>query len=112
MLMKKITIWIVSSQAIILLLCKVIYHNFGLLSYINVSFTVSILLVLISLGGIVTKARFFDIVFYSFQSFFSGMKNRKREPLSKLIPQHYHLPLITGVVDLCVMSAALLVYYI
>ncbi|MFD2209832.1 DUF3899 domain-containing protein [Virgibacillus halophilus] len=109
--MKKNIIWIVSSQAFILLLCKVVYNNFHLLSYINISFTVSILLILISLGGIVTKARFFDIVFYSFQSFFSGMKNRGREPLSKLIPQNYDVPLITGAVDLCLMSAALVLYY-
>ncbi|GGP11370.1 DUF3899 domain-containing protein [Oceanobacillus neutriphilus] len=110
-MIKKSFVWIVFSQILILLFCFIFYHRINLLSYINVSFVIGAVLILYAMAGYVIKGRFFDIVFYSFQYFFSRMSNRDRRPLSELAPQHYVIPFITGCTAIVLMLGGLLIYY-
>ncbi|WP_080871909.1 DUF3899 domain-containing protein [Oceanobacillus timonensis] len=111
-MIKKLLIWIATSQILIVLLCFLIYRNIHLLSYINVSFVAGAALILYAMAGYVVKGRFFDIVFYSFQYFFSRMSNRDRRPLSELAPQQYRIPFITGCTAIVFMLGSLCIYYL
>ncbi|MFD1066620.1 DUF3899 domain-containing protein [Oceanobacillus locisalsi] len=111
-MIKKSLIWIAISQILIVLFSFLFYQNIHLLSYINVSFVTGAALILYAMAGYVVKGRFFDIVFYSFQYFFSRMSNRDRRPLSELAPQHYIIPFITGCTVIVLMLGSLFVYYI
>jgi len=106
-MLKKAFVWIGVTQLLVLLGAMVFYKRLDLLSYINVSFIVGFIFVLIALAGFVMKGRFFDIVFYSFQHMFGRMTDKDREPLSRLVPQNYQIPLITGIVTLVLMLCAL-----
>ncbi|TXL66561.1 DUF3899 domain-containing protein [Cerasibacillus terrae] len=110
MFLKKLSIWLGSSQVAIILSSFVFYKEITLLSYINVAFVIGFSLLLIAMGGYVVKGRFFDIVFYSFQHTFGKMENKKRRPLSKLVPQYYKFPFITGIVLLSVVICLLIFY--
>gem|GEM_PF-3182115 len=111
MLSKRLFIWIGISQLLIFITCFSVYRNISLLAYTNVSFIVGIALVLVSLFGFVVKGGFFDIVFHSFQNVFGKMEDKERSPLSKLFPQHYYCPLLTGVITLIAMFVTLSMYY-
>ncbi|MGE8203335.1 DUF3899 domain-containing protein [Heyndrickxia sp. NPDC080065] len=108
---KKYTIWFIASQIFVFLLSFIVYHSIDLLSYINVSFVVGFLLLLLSLTGYIINRGFFDIVFSSFQNIFSRMTDSDRRKLSELIPLKYHLPFFTAIFMLLVMFCALLGYY-
>ncbi|MBM7600835.1 hypothetical protein JOC34_003249 [Virgibacillus halotolerans] len=109
-MLKKTITWIVITQISVLVCAFIFYKRLDLLSYINVSFVIGTIFILISMAGYVMKGRFFDIVFYSFQYFFSRMTERDREPLSRLVPQNYQSPLITGIVTILLMLCALFLY--
>ncbi|CDO04502.1 hypothetical protein BN988_03062 [Oceanobacillus picturae] len=109
-MLKKVLWWIVISQLLILLFSFIFYKGINLLSYTNVSFIVGTFFILYSLAGYVLKGRFFDIVFYSFQHFFSRMQDKDRRPLSELVPQNYLIPFIVGVITIAVMLCTLLWY--
>ncbi|MDY0404445.1 DUF3899 domain-containing protein [Virgibacillus sp. 179-BFC.A HS] len=110
MYLKKLLIWLASSQLLVILFSFIFYRKIDLLGYINVSFIIGTLLVLAALTGFVIKGRFFDIVFRSFQYVFSRMEDEKRRPLSQLIPQNYQLPFVTGVMMLVFMAVMLIIY--
>lgn len=107
---KKTFIWIGMSQALILLLSVMFYKRIDLLSYINVSFIIGSILILISLTGYVINGRFFDIVFFSFQHIFSQLNDKGRRPLSQLVPQSYLLPFTTGIFAILLMLLSLFIY--
>ncbi|MBT2217328.1 DUF3899 domain-containing protein [Virgibacillus dakarensis] len=109
-MLKKFLIWIGISQLLILFFSIIFYKRIDLLSYINVSFIIGSILILISMAGYVMKGRFFDVVFYSFQHIFSRMTERERRPLSQLVPQNYLLPFTAGVVTILLMLCSLLLY--
>ncbi len=109
-MLKKTLIWIGATQLLVLLCMLVFYKQLDLLSYINVSFVIGTMFILISMAGYVARGRFFDIVFYSFQHIFSRMTEKDRQPLSRLVPQSYQLPLITGMVTIALMLCALFIY--
>ncbi|GEN89631.1 DUF3899 domain-containing protein [Oceanobacillus sp. FSL W8-0428] len=109
-MVKKILIWIGISHLFIFLFCFIFYHRVDLLSYINVSFIIGAALILYAMAGYVIKGRFFDIVFYSFQHFFSRMSDSDRRPLSELVPQKYMIPFITGIITLLLMLGSLFFY--
>ncbi|MEN1966800.1 DUF3899 domain-containing protein [Lentibacillus sp. N15] len=109
-MLKRLLPWLVISQLLILLLCLTVYKQISLLSYTNVSFVIGALLILVSLAGYVTKGRFFDIVFFSFQHFFSSMDDKDRRPLSELVPQSYFFPFLTGIISLLLMLCTLMLY--
>ena len=109
-MIKKTGIWIAVTQLLIILSSFIIYKRIGLLSYTNVSFVFGAALILIALAGYVAKGRFFDIVFYSFQHFFSKMNDQTRRPLSELVPQHYHSPFLTGIITILLMLITLVLY--
>lgn len=106
-MLKKTLIWIGFTQLLVLLCSVIFYKRLDLLSYTNVSFVIGSIYILISMLGYVMKGRFFDIVFYSFQHFFSRMTDRDREPLSRLVPQNYQLPFLTGLVTILLMLVTL-----
>ncbi|MGE6258498.1 DUF3899 domain-containing protein [Heyndrickxia sporothermodurans] len=110
-MLKKYVIWLISSQALIFILSLVTYHSIDLLSYINISFVIGSLLVLFSLTGYVINRGFFDVVFASFQQFFSRMTDSDRRKLSELIPLKYHLPFMTGIITIIIMLSSLFFYY-
>ncbi|MGW9606823.1 DUF3899 domain-containing protein, partial [Heyndrickxia sporothermodurans] len=110
-LVKKYVIWVIVSQIVVFLFSLVFYHSIHLLAYINVSFVVGALLILIALTGYIINKGFFDIVFASFQQMFSKINDEERRPLSKLIPLRYHLPFTVGLVTIVLMIIALFVYY-
>jgi|SRR5690625_3372661 len=107
---KKTLVWIGITQLSVLLGAMFFYKRLDLLSYINVSFVIGFIFVLIALAGFIMKGRFFDIVFYSFQHMFGRMNDKDREPLSRLVPQNYQIPFITGIVTLLLMLFALYFY--
>lgn len=109
-MLKKTLIWIGVTQLFVLLCSIIFYKRLDLLSYTNTSFVFGSIFILFSLAGYVMKGRFFDIVFYSFQGFFSRMTDIYRRPLSQLVPQNYHIPFITGLVTLLFMLCALIFY--
>ncbi|WP_212926778.1 DUF3899 domain-containing protein [Oceanobacillus sp. J11TS1] len=111
-MVKKIFIWVGIIQFLIFLFCFIFYHRIDLLGYINVSFVFGAALLLYALAGYVIKGRFFDIVFYSFQHFFSRMSDSERRPLSELVPQRYALPFITGAVTILLMLGSLYFYHL
>lgn len=109
-MLKKALVWIAITQLLILSGAMVFYKRLDLLSYINVSFVIGFIFVLIAITGFVMKGRFFDVVFYSFQHMFGHMTDNDRQPLSQLIPQNYQIPFITGIVTLLLMLCALYFY--
>ncbi|MEW9675629.1 DUF3899 domain-containing protein [Lentibacillus sp. L22] len=109
-MLKKLAIWVGVSQILILLICFIIYKRIDLLAYINVAFVIGAILILLSMAGYVTKGRFFDIVFYSFQHIFSQMTDKDRRPLSELVPQNYLFPFISGIIAISLMLGALFWY--
>lgn len=109
-MLKKILIWNSITQLLIFLLALFFYKQADLLAYINVSFVIGITLILIAMAGYVITGRFFDIVFYSFQHIFSRLTEKDRQPLSRLVPQNYQLPLITGTITILLMFLALSFY--
>lgn len=108
---KNVLIWLISSQVFVFLLSTIIYHSIDLLAYINVSFVVGSILILLSLTGFIINKGFFDIIFASFQHTFSRVTEKDRRPLSELITFKYHLPFITGMITIVIMLGALLMYY-
>lgn len=111
-MLKRALVWIGVTQLLVLLGALAFYKRLDLLSYINVSFVIGFIFVLIALAGFVMKGRFFDLVFYSFQYMFSRMSDKDREPLSRLVPQNYQIPFITGIVTLLLMLCALYFYQV
>ena len=109
-MLKKILLWNSITQLLVLLLAMIFYKRADLLAYINVSFIIGTALILIAMAGYVIKGRFFDIIFYSFQHTFSNVTEKDRRPLSRLVPQNYQLPLITGIVTIMFMLLALSLY--
>lgn len=67
---------------------------------------------LYAMAGYVIKGRFFDIVFHSFQHFFSRMSEEERRPLSELVPQKYAIPFIAGAVTILLMLGGLYLYHL
>ncbi|QQZ08947.1 DUF3899 domain-containing protein [Heyndrickxia vini] len=108
---KKYVIWVLISQIFVILFSFIFYHSINLLAYINVSFVIGALLILLALTGYIINKGFFDIVFASFQQMFSKMNDEDRRPLSKLIPLRYTLPFTVGLVTIILMIIALFVYY-
>lgn len=109
-MLRKSIVWIGVTQALILVSSLVVYKRIDLLSYSNVSFVFGAFLILTALTGYVVKGRFFDIIFYSFQHFSSGLTTKNRRPLSELAPQNYYYPFISGAVTIILMLITLFLY--
>ena len=113
-----------TKRNIALLLCSQIVivilmffsNSFSLLNYINKSFYVSSLLLLLSLTIFTVNTGFFDTVTKSFRLIFGG-KDMTREsveemrPLSKVLTFNYSSLLIIGFFDLVLCLLSLFFYY-
>lgn len=104
------------SQLIIFIL-MFFSNSISVLSYINNSFYISSLLLLISLAIFTVNTGFFDVVTKSFRLIFAG-KDVTREtedemrPLSQIITIKYSPLLFVGFINLALCLAALFFYYI
>ncbi|WP_440705881.1 DUF3899 domain-containing protein [Heyndrickxia oleronia] len=108
---RKYSIWLIATQLLIFILSLITYHSINLLTYINISFIVGFLYLLLSLTVFVVNKGFFDVVFASFQHVFSRMTDKDRRPLSKLITFRYNYLFVTGSITLIIMLCALVIYY-
>lgn len=114
-----------TKRNIALLLCSQIVivilmfssNSFSLLNYINKSFYLSSLLLLLSLAIFTVNTGFFDTVTKSFRLIFGG-KDVTREtveemrPLSKIVTVNYSSLTFVGIFDLILCLLALFFYYI
>jgi hypothetical protein len=112
---RKIALLLCSQIAIFILMF--FSNSFSLLNYINKSFYLSSLLLLLSLAIYTVNTGFFDSVTKSFRLIFGG-KDITREsveemrPLSKIITFNYSSLMVIGFFNLILCLLALFFYYI
>jgi hypothetical protein len=116
--MKKIIYLLLFSQAAILALSFAWFKDITLLNYINISFYIASILLLVSLLIYTINSGFFDNISRSFRHIFASKgsytQKEKEEliPLSAIISVNYHPLVIIGFLDLLLMFIALTVYYL
>lgn len=93
------------------------YRTFTLLQYINLSFYLSLLILLFSLTVYLIKTGFFDITHRAFRQLFvkkERLEENEKEwkPLSKMLTVNYFPMLFSGIFLFLCMVAALAYYYL
>jgi hypothetical protein len=103
-------------QIIIFLLSLISYHEISLLSYINISFYISLSLLLASLLIYTIHTGFFDVMFKSFNFAFSKGEHRRKwedvPSLSELVSLNNRPLLFYGLTTGAFMAVALFFYYV
>ena len=106
---------LVLTQVLILITSSFSKKGFSLLSYIDISFYVSALLLLISLLLYTINSGFFDVIGKSFNLAFSRGHNKRNfhdiPALSELITINQNPLLFHGLVNGLIMLAAIFLYY-
>jgi hypothetical protein len=106
---------LVLTQVLILITSSFSKKGFSLLSYIDISFYVSALLLLISLLLYTINSGFFDVIGKSFILAFSRGHNKRNfhdiPALSELITINQKPLLFHGLVNGLIMLAAIFLYY-
>lgn len=106
---------LVLTQVLILITSSFSKKGFSLLSYIDISFYVSALLLLISLLLYTINSGFFDVIGKSFNLAFSRGHNKRNfhdiPALSELITINQKPLLFHGLVNGLIMLAAIFLYY-
>ncbi|NRD78430.1 DUF3899 domain-containing protein [Bacillus sp. BRMEA1] len=106
------------TQAVIFLLSFIFYHKISLLSYINISFYISAVLLLFSLLVYTIQSGFYDVISRSLNfaaSLSRGNEKRKFSDvpaLSELVTINNKPLLFHGLINGSLMLIALLIYYV
>lgn len=119
--MKRIGMYVMTLLIFILLCSLILYKKITLISFINLSFYVSSLLILFSLLVFVVQKGFFDGISYGFRKLFKrnnkdpfGSYEQEEEilPLSEMIRISFSPLLISGLILLLLMLIGLWIYSI
>jgi|SRR5579875_809954 len=111
---KKRIVAIALTQVVIVLLSFIFYHKISLLSYINISFYISAVFLLLSLLIYTIQSGFYDVISKSFNMIGSrGIKRKFSEvpALSELVTINKKPLLVHGLVSGLFMLIALVIYY-
>lgn len=112
----RIVIFFLLCQIAIFLLSFFLYHEINLLNYINLSFYLGGIFILLSIFFFTVERGFFDIITKSFRRVFAGKHVTKKQieemtPLSQVITFDYSLLFINGVLITVIMFIALYFYF-
>ncbi|MDP4162406.1 MAG: DUF3899 domain-containing protein [Bacillota bacterium] len=107
-----------ASQVLILSIALVFYHRVTLLSYINISFFLSAILLLTSLLIYTIHSGFYDAISASFRVTFSRTHGQEKQklteitPLSELVAIDQKPLLVHGLIIGFFMFISLCIYYV
>ncbi|WP_053361891.1 DUF3899 domain-containing protein [Bacillus sp. FJAT-27251] len=116
--MKKMVSYLLATQAAVLALSLALHKDITLLNYINNSFYIASLMLLVSLLIYTINSGFFDNISKSFRQIFapkgSYTKKEKEEliPLSEIISVNSFPLAMLGLINLLLMLIALAIYYL
>lgn len=109
------SLYFLCCEVVIFLTSLILYREISLLHYINISFYIGGLFIILCLLFFTVQSGFFDVVTKSFRRVFAGKDVTKQEveemtPLSQVITFNYSPLFITGLCVLISMLIALLLY--
>jgi small-conductance mechanosensitive channel len=114
-LLKKRLLILALTQLAIIAISFIAYHNLTLMSYINISFYFSAVLLLTSLLVYTVHSGFLDVISRSFTLAFQRGSNKRRfdeiPPLSGLITFNQKPLVFYGLINGLFMTIALVIYY-
>lgn len=113
--MKKKWIYFISIQILILVLMTLVYGNFQLVSYINMSFLVGGIITFVGMMTYVVAGGFFDFFTESTRKVFTPRHMKKEASQMRLPSEIFSFPhkpiLALGLSSLFCMCIALFIYY-
>ncbi|WP_420490157.1 DUF3899 domain-containing protein [Neobacillus drentensis] len=113
--LKKSLLILSISQLTIIAISFIAYHKVSLLSYINISFYFTAVLLLTSLLVYTIHSGFYDVISRSFSFAFQRGQNKRRfdeiPPLSELVTFNQKPLVFYGLINGLFMAIALVIYY-